>query len=64
MLDCGRNLPPDVKRNQLSNTATKTRKLQNFADLQCVDSQRLKANAHLKRTMTHKVESRHCNLSA
>jgi hypothetical protein len=54
MLHCGRNLPPDVKRNQRRNGAA--REVQDFAHLQRVEFERLKANANLKRTITHKVE--------
>jgi hypothetical protein len=49
MLHCGRNLPPDVKRNQRRNGAA--RKLQDFAHLQRVEFERLKTDANLKRTI-------------
>jgi hypothetical protein len=62
MLDCGRNLPPDVKRYELRDGAA--RKQQNLAHLQCIDSQRLKTNALIECSISHKVESRPCNVSA
>jgi len=62
MLDSGRNLPPDVKRNQRRDGTA--RELQNFAQLQRVESQRLQTNTHLPRTFSHKIDSCPCNVSA
>jgi hypothetical protein len=63
VLHRGGDLPPDVKRNQLRDAAT--RKQQDFAHLQCINSQRFEAPMQtFKRTITDEVESRLCNLSA
>jgi hypothetical protein len=50
----------------MRNTATKTRKLQDFAHLQCIsfEFKRLKADTNLQCTTTHKVDSGLCNVAA
>jgi hypothetical protein len=55
MFHCCCNLPPLMKRNQMRHW--RTRVLQNLAQLQRVELQRLKSNANLHRTIPHKVES-------
>ena len=63
MLYCGRDLPPLVELNQICQRAT-TRKLQNLAHLQSVESARLQTDAHLQCSVAHKVEPCLCNVTA
>jgi hypothetical protein len=62
MLHGGGNLPPLMKRDQLCHRPTRVPK--DLAHLQSVKFTRLQTNAHLPRTMAHKVESRFRNVAA
>lgn len=51
-----------MKRNQWRQRAASEQ--QNLTRLQCIESTRLKTDAHLQRALAHKTESRTCNLAA
>ena len=57
------DLPPLMKQNHVCQS-TATRKLQNLAHLQRVESQRLKTNANLHCTVAHKVQPHLGNVAA